>query len=347
MRATGRAPWLAGPVSSAPTAYEDLWEEEQVEVLRPVALEAAAAFGLEVERMEVVLHAFNTTFAVDTPDGRRVALRVGTNSKSIPAHVVAQQSWQRAITEQTDVVVPDPLRTSRGEWFVAVPSAEVGRDLLVTGASWLEGEDAREGSSEWAHSLGRAMATLHRQSAAWTLPTGAELPLFDTPLFGDEDALTPAAASVPGAAAVVAEASERSAAAFAALHARVAPIPLHADLHGGNLKWHEGALAVFDFDDSGLGVPLLDLAISTFYLRRAGTDGEPALRAGYAEVAPLPEGLDEHLEPLVAARQLLLANSLLDSSTAALRAQAEDYVHVTLGRLRHWLDTGRFVLDPA
>ena len=32
-----------------------------------------------------------------------------------------------------DVVVPDPLRTTRGEWFVAVPSAEVGRDLLVTG----------------------------------------------------------------------------------------------------------------------------------------------------------------------------------------------------------------------
>jgi Ser/Thr protein kinase RdoA (MazF antagonist) len=228
-----------------------------------------------------------------------------------------------------------------------VPSDEVGRDLLVTGASWLEGEDAREGSSQWAHSLGRAMATLHLQASTWTLPTGAELPLFDAPLFGDEDALTPAAADIPGAAAVVAEATERSAAAFAALHARVRPIPLHADLHGGNLKWHEGRLAVFDFDDSGIGVPLLDLAISTFYLRRAGSDGEPALEAGYAEVASLPDGLDEHLEPLVAARQLLLANSLLDSTTAAMRAQAEEYVHVTLARLRHWLDTGHFVLDPG
>lgn len=342
---TVAAAWLAGPMSPA-TPYEDLWEEDQVEALRPVALAAAEAFGLEVARMEVVLHAFNTTFAVDTPDGRRVALRVGTNSKSTPANVVAQQSWQRAITEQTDVVVPDPLRTTDGGWFVAVPSPEVGRDLLVTGASWLEGEDAREGSSEWAHALGRAMATLHVQAARWSMPPGAGLPLFDTPLFGDEDVLTPAAASVSGGTEVVAESMARSAAAFEDLHADVAPLPLHADLHGGNLKWHDDRLAVFDFDDSGIGVPVLDLAISTFYLRRAGVEGEPALRAGYAEVAPLPEGAHTHLEPLVAARQLLQANSLLDSTTAAMRAQAQDYVHVTLGRLRHWLDTGRFVLDP-
>ncbi len=341
-----RAPWLADPVSTPATPYEDLWEEDQVEALRPLALAAAQEFGLDVARMEVVLHAFNTTFAVDTADGARFALRVGTNSKSTPANVVAQQAWQRAISQETDVVVPDPLQTPEGEWFVAVPSQVLGRDALVTGASWLDGEDAREGSTHWAHALGRAMAVLHRQAAGWSLPPGGELPLFDTPLLGDDDVLTEAAASVPGAAEVVAQATERSAAAFAALYAGATPIALHADLHGGNLKWHDGRLSVFDFDDSGLGVPLLDLAISTFYVRRAGTEGEPALRAGYASVAALPEGVDTHLEELVAARQLLLANSLFESSTAALRAQAEDYLHVTVARLRHWLDTGHFVLDP-
>lgn len=327
-------------------AYAELDEEAQVEALRPVALAAAEGFGLDVARMEVVLHAYNTTFAVDTGDGQRFALRVGTNSTSTPAHVVAQQAWQEAITEQTDVVVPRPLATPAGEWFVAVPSDDLGREVLVTGASWLEGDDAREGGAEWARPLGRAMATLHRQAATWSLPEGARLPVFDAPLFGDTDVLTPAVAALPAGAAVVATAMEQASAAFAELGAAEAAIPLHADLHGGNLKWHDGALAVFDFDDSGLGVPLLDLAISTFYLRRGGA-GEDDLLAGYAEVAPLPALLTTHLEPLVASRQLLLANSLLDSSTAALRAQAEDYLHVTVARLEHWLRTGRFVLDVA
>ena len=42
---------------------------------------------------------------------------------------------------------------------------------------------------------------------------------------------------------------------------------LHADLHNSNLKWCRGRLYVFDFDDSAIGVPMQDLAISAYYLR--------------------------------------------------------------------------------
>jgi Ser/Thr protein kinase RdoA (MazF antagonist) len=125
------------------------------------------------------------------------------------------------------------------------------------------------------------------------------------------------------------------------------PIVLHADLHGGNLKWHAGRLAVFDLDDAGFGVPALDLAISTFYLRDEDPAIERALRAGYAEVRALPEVSVEQFEALVAARQLLLANSLLMSSTASLRAEATAYLDVTAQRLRGWLDTGRFERTPT
>ena len=46
------------------TAYETLSEDDQVEALRPVALEAAARFGLEVADLGLVTHAYNTTFAL-------------------------------------------------------------------------------------------------------------------------------------------------------------------------------------------------------------------------------------------------------------------------------------------
>ena len=85
-------------VRTGPTeAYLALSDEDQVEALRPAALEAAARFGLAVASAEVAAHAYNTTFAVTTTDGARWALRVGTSSLSTPAHAVAQQEWLRAI----------------------------------------------------------------------------------------------------------------------------------------------------------------------------------------------------------------------------------------------------------
>lgn len=322
--------------------YEHLGEAEQVEALRPIALRGAEAFGLGVERMELVLHAFNTTFAIDASDGRRFALRVGTNSLSTPAHAVAQQSWLRAIAEQTDVRVPEPLQTPDGQWFVQADAPALGRPVLVTVASWLEGDDADVLEPEAARALGRAMATLHEHAAGWSLPPGGALSRFDTPLFGDEDALDRA----PGLAAedrsVLAEARARTGEVFERLHRGAALRPLHADLHGGNLKWHEGRLAVFDFDDAGLGLPALDLAISAFYLRADDRSLEERMREGYAEVAPLPRIDPDDFEALIAARQLLLANSLLVTTTAELRAQAQDYTRVSVARLRHWLETGLF-----
>ncbi|KAA6430134.1 phosphotransferase [Agrococcus sediminis] len=331
--------WWDDPMADR---YDERDEAEQVEALRPIALRAAEAFGLDVARMEVVLHAYNTTFAVDDAGGRRFAVRVGTNSGSTPANAIAQQAWVRAIAEQTDVVVPVPLRTRDGAWFVESDAQVLGRPVLVTIASWLEGDDADALTADAARALGRTMAALHAHAGGWTLPPGGELPRFDRPLFGDEDALDRAPGLSAVDRAVLADARARAEEVFERLHRGAELRPLHADLHGGNLKWHRGRLAVFDFDDAGLGLPVLDLAISAFYLRADEPVQEEAMLEGYAEVAPLPDILRADFEALVAARQLLLANSLLVTTTADLRAQSGEYTRVSVARLRHWLETGVF-----
>ncbi|WP_026372622.1 phosphotransferase enzyme family protein [Agrococcus lahaulensis] len=322
--------------------YDDLDEAMQVEALRPAALAAADAFGLEVARMEPVLHGYNTTFAVDDERGRRFALRVGTNSHSTPAHAAAQQSWLADIAERTDVRVPEPLRALDGRWSVEVDSPALGRSVLVTIASWLEGPDARELDEESARQLGRTMARLHEHAEHWRPPEGSSLPRLDAPLFGDADLLSEAPGLDPRERSVLAEAWERAADAFERLHRGAALRPIHADLHGGNLKWHGGRVAVFDFDDCGFGLPVLDLAISAFYLRGGDPAPERALLAGYAELAPLPEVSPADFEALVAARQLLLANALLSSTTASLRAESLPYLRTSIGRLEQWLRTGAF-----
>ncbi|GAA5160110.1 phosphotransferase enzyme family protein [Ornithinimicrobium tianjinense] len=328
------------------TDYADLTDDEQAEALRPVALDAAAAFGLEPERLDLLTHAYNTTFALATPTGERYALRVNTNSSSSAEEIVTQQLWQLAIAEQTPVRVAVPRATTDGAWSARVASRALGRETLVTCASWLEGPDADDLTPEIGRALGRAMAQLHEHARSLDLPRLAHLRTFVEPLLGDEDRITGEAGLDAEQREVVAEAMARTTAAFARDHAAGPVIPLHADLHGANLKWHDGCLAVFDFDDCGLGTPAYDLSVTTFYLRRGDGATEESVRAGYAEVAPLPHAAGDDFEAMVASRQLLLGNDLLGSSTAALRAQSQTYLVRSVDRLRHWLETGHFSLTP-
>ena len=335
-------------VSTGPTAaYLALSHEDQVEALRPAALEAAAGFGLAVAAAEVVAHAYNTTFAVTTTDGVRWALRVGTSSQSTPAHAVAQQEWLRAIAAETDVHVPEPLstlgrRVVRPRRLAGVRPTAAGHGGVVAGGPGRRpvrrGGGARPGARDGhaAPAVGRlgpartAGACRRSTSGCSATRTGSTR----SPVLTDDDRQ------------VLAATRERTAEAYRRVYEGAAVQVLHADLHGGNLKWHGGRLAVFDLDDCGLGVPALDLAISTFYLR----DGDPApergLLAGYAEVAPLPDADPADVEALMADRQMLLANTILTSSAADLRSEAETYLPVAVRRLRRWLDTGVLTRAP-
>lgn len=100
------------------------------------------------------------------------------------------------------------------------------------------------------------MARLHGHGRRWHPPPGAELPVFDHPPCGDPDLLS-AAAQARGHGPVVAAAMRRSAAAYDVALASDVMLPIHGDLHGGNLKWDGSRFAVFDFDDCGMSVPVV------------------------------------------------------------------------------------------
>jgi Ser/Thr protein kinase RdoA (MazF antagonist) len=325
--------------------YASLAAGEQVNLLRRVARESADAFGLDVRRIELVCHEFNTTFRVRCTDGRSVALRVHTNSVSTPEHIVAQHAWMRALAVETDVRVPVPLRT-RATADHAVVQTTHG-DFVAVAASWLDGRDVGECDVTQARALGRAMASMHAHAEGWPVPGDGLLTAFRDPYFGDDDRLTGAFADRPDDAALVGWALDRCQQAILAAEHESPPIVVHGDLHGANLKWHRAALAVFDFDDCGIASPALDLAIATFYLRGSDPQVESALRSGYAEVRRLPQVSVSVFEALVASRQLLLANDLLGSSTEHLRTAASEYLDRTVRRLRHWREVGSFRLDSG
>ena len=121
-------------------------------------------------------------------------------------------------------------------------------------------------------------------------------------------------------------------------------MPIHADLHGGNVKWLRGRVAVFDFDDACLGTPVHDLAISTYYLRD-DPPVEAALREGYSLERALPTWSRDGFEAVVASRNLVLANDVLRITNASVRAAAAQYLANSAIKLRAYLETGRYRHD--
>jgi len=323
--------------------FEDLSTPAQVARMRRTAFAALADYPLEVARLRLLNHGFNTTFRVDTTDGHRFALRINVNSRRTPQNLAAEVAWLTALAADTDLWVPAPQPTRSGAMTTAVFSPDLGRSLPAVLFSWLPGSNVGdEATVEQMQAVGRATAVLHQHAEHWSLPPGAALPAIDAVLMGmpyrlgdDHPLLT------NDGHAVIDEAFTCIQGHYNALLAGARRQPLHADLHFWNVNWYRGQLIVFDFDDSGVGVPAQDLAISAYYLRDNAAQ-EAALLDGYQQVRPLPSFTAEQYEAVVASRNLVLLNDIVTTTNAEFLALLPRYVPNSITKLRAYLDTGVF-----
>lgn len=328
--------------------FEDRSVRGQVARLRPTALEALRQYPIEVASLRLLNHGFNTTFRVDTVDGRRFSLRMNVNSRRTDAFIGAEMAWLAALSAEADLWVPTPQLSRDGALLVHVESADLQRSLPAALFEWLPGPDlGDEATPAQIRAVGRATAALHAHGERWSPPPGTELPAIDTILMdvphvlGDDHPLLSTADHE-----LLDTAFEHIQQHYDAMFANAQRQPLHADLHVWNLKWYRGRLSVFDFDDSGIGVPVQDLAISAYYLRD-NAEQETVLLEGYQEVRSLPSFSSEQFEAMVASRNLILLNDVITTTNAEFLAMLPTYVPRSITKLRFYLDTGRYRHDAV
>ncbi|MDJ0767824.1 MAG: phosphotransferase [Ilumatobacter sp.] len=329
-------------MTAHPERFEELPVRAQVHRLRQVALRALGEYPIEPARVRLLAHECNTSFRVDTTDGRRFALRLGMAATSTSAQLQAETAWLTALARDTDVVVPVPLANSAGRLHTSAYCQSLDRELPVAVMSWLPGRDLDEPTPAAMVALGRITAHLHDHAERWRIPPGAGVPSHADVLVGEDDLLVAAHIDRPRADIDVVRSALRAAQdatddAWSAGGERI----LHGDLHPWNVKWLRGRMSVFDFDDVLTGVPVQDLAISAYYL-----DDDAALRdallAGYSEIRRLPAYEPEQFDALLAGRNLLLLNDVVVSQNADIRAIRERYVTNSITKLRAFLETGRY-----
>lgn len=325
--------------------YIDLSQEEQIALISQLVPSLMAQYPVDFEKFENINHGFNSSFKVTAKSGEYFALRINTNSKKNASEVTGEVLLLEYINQQAIVLAPKPLRTSDGSAYAKTYVDFLSREVFAVLCEWIDGEelDVDPIDGEFFE-LGVNMAKLHKGLANCPEEICKLLPRIDRTLFNSPDNLRRDDGRLASdIRRLIDQTFEKSDAVFERLSAANQLLPIHADLHVHNVLRTSKGLAVIDFDDVGIGYEVQDLTVTNFYLRyESGRDN--LVLAGYESIKPLPKYEAEQFEAIMASRQLLLLNDLLDANTAEEISFIPEYIEITKLRLDNYLRTGRFEL---
>ncbi len=310
--------------------FRELSEDEQIKELTALARVFLTKYDLTPASVEMINHGYNSTLGIVTDAGTKYALRINVNSPRSDANLRAEIAWILALNHEGSISLPRPIPTSDGDLIAYAWSEVLDRTTPAILFSWLEGSevDDLENFGEPLLSTGRLMANLHRLGRDFRMPDDAALKTFDDVLWGFDDHLRTLEGPLGQAdRGLFTNALSRISSTVDRLYGSTPSQIIHADIHGGNLMWHDDTISVFDFDDCGIGLPIQDLGVSLYYFR------EPENRAkfleGYTQVAELPPHEDGDLQTLFLQRRLQLLNYLLESETASHQEMIEPFLDIS------------------
>ena len=295
------------------TDFYALSDADQAVLLTDLATAALAKWDGEFSTPELIKYRENAVFSAYRSDGTRVALRVHRHAYHSDAALRSELHWM-ADLGRAGIEVPPIIPASDGSLFLHVGAPGVPELRQVDMLGWLKGapigsaEDGLAITEAESRSLyrnaGRLAAELHNYTASTPLPEGftrhswcEEGLLGEQPLWGrfwqleilSEDEL-----------ALLVQARAQAQADLAALGKATDMFGMiHADFVPENLLSHGDRLQLIDFDDSGFGWHMFELATALYFI--VDEPHYPALRdalfEGYRTTRMLSEA-DEAMLPL-------------------------------------------------
>lgn len=290
-------------------------------------------WDLPAQLPHLIKYRENAVFRVFLPDGRKAALRLHRPGYRTKAELVSELAWMADLRRQ-GLPVPEPARTTDGGLLVAIELVD-GQTQYADLIGWVDGEPLGESGTPLGLSeprlraifetIGRETARLHGAADAFACPHGFQRPSWNVDgLLGN----APLWGRFWDCAGLDHSADRRYLTDLRdELHDRLAAIAprldyglIHADLVRENILVQGGSARFIDFDDSGFGFRLFDLA--TTLLRNRGEPYYPAIRqsllGGYLALRPEASADLEHL-PL-----FLLLRSLTYIGWAGSRSEMPD-----------------------
>ncbi len=306
--------------------YQELTRLGRLRRLRQLAREALNAYGLGGARFTLARDAGNTLFCVWAADLTPAAathdlykegqylLRIHGPGYQATDAIELELAWLAAMCREAQLPVQEPIPALDGRLLIQVSIPGVPNALRRNCSllRWVKGRYLKKDIRPHHYrAQGRLMARLHNFAVQWQLPACPTKRRYDWDGLFQDDAgsgMTNRAAwslLPPSCAESFQIVARRVRQAMDELGRGPDVYGLiHADLGvDANLLFWKGEPRAIDFDDSGFGYWVYDLAVALEHCREdaAFPQFRAALLDGYAEVRSLPENQLKHLELFMAA----------------------------------------------
>ena len=283
------------------SSFYDLSDEEQAGHLTDLARVALTNWDGPFLEPELFKYRENAVFSDRQEDGSRFALRIHRAGYHSDAALRSELYWMAELG-RLGINVPPVLAASDGRYLVHAGAAGVPEARQVDMLGWLTGsaitssETGEALGGKYHFELGKLAGELHNKGSQIQLPPDFDRHRWDeegllgsSPVWGrfwELPALTPAQRGL------ILEAKDRALADLAAYGKSEARFGIiHADLIRDNVINDGGRLQAIDFDDSGFGWYLFELA--TILCANLDKPDYPSIReqviAGYGSVRVLSD----------------------------------------------------------
>ncbi|NBW73614.1 MAG: hypothetical protein EBR26_04325, partial [Microbacteriaceae bacterium] len=215
--------------------YTQLDEAGQIAEVMKLVPGLLAQYGIQANEITNANHGFNSTFKV-VAQGNSYALRINLGSSKSANEILAEMQWLEAL--DGEVSAPRPLRTTSGELYTSAFFPPLNQTFNAVMFHWLEGEEVGDKpTKEQLFAMGQAMAKLQVFAKDLKFTEPAFLPKINNSLLQAKDLLRP---NQPKQIddelyGLLMKALEISDAVHERLSETTPLLPIHADLHPGNI----------------------------------------------------------------------------------------------------------------
>jgi Ser/Thr protein kinase RdoA (MazF antagonist) len=294
--------------------FKDLSWTEQAHRLTALAREALPRFGISRDAsLTLINHRENAVFRLDDPaSGQRFAMRVHREHYQSEQSIRSEVSWMEALG-QAGVRTPEVCRGTDGEPVQTVSVPEVPEPRHCDLFRWIEGTPPDPEDMGTYRLLGEINARLHKHAKSWQRPPGFHRHFWDDegllgelPIWGRFQDLKVLSGEQRDLLFRARDVAREKLDRFGKDPDRFGLV--HADFMPENILVGDGVPRVIDFDDSGFGWFMYDLATLLAFLFTDPDRYQRTLQAwveGYRSVSRLPDDHLEVLPPLIMARFLI------------------------------------------
>jgi Ser/Thr protein kinase RdoA (MazF antagonist) len=324
--------------------FDQLTQRGQIGRLKGLALKALEQYPIVPLNVSPLVHLFNSTFRIDTDNGRFV-IRINRPQDRSQAEIRSEMQWLAAVRRETPLIVPDPLANLGGDWVtrVEVPGILEPRDCVVF--HWVDGRFYRKNLGPAPlERVGGFMAHLHNHVQDFDFPEDFVRPKLE--LDGEAGRFLQHGLS-SGRELLSDEMCDDMARVVDVIRPVIDSLGqdkavynlIHADLHQGNYLFNNGTVRAIDFDDCGWGHFAYDIAITFWYLGQhpALPEMRAAFLKGYRSERDFPAEHEALIDTFLALRSLLMISFMASEQNPRIRQFAPQFIASIHQRLRQFL----------